>query len=162
MLEGPAEDLAHALKYEGWRELAQPMSRAMAHEFGGRPDLVIPVPTTARNEQRRGYNQAALLADGVAHELHCEQRVALRRNRSSPSQTTLTPEQRRRNVEGVFSLDPIYRQEVMGAEVLLVDDVLTTGATASEAAVTLAAAGARSVVLLAFARALPARHRSAA
>jgi predicted amidophosphoribosyltransferase len=79
----------------------------------------------------------------------------LRRERATVSQTTLAPSERRENVRGTFSLSSSASRLVPDADVLLVDDVLTTGATAAAAAVTLTRAGAASVTLVTFARALP-------
>ena len=168
MLGGPAADLVHGLKYEGWAELAGFMSRAMAEvaKGGGGPvavssfRVVVPVPTTERRIRLRGYNQAALLADGVAAELDLPVAHALRRRMGSGSQTALTPAQRRANVRDAFAGQPV--PEVRGGHVLLVDDVLTTGATAGEAARALSGLGAASVTLVTFARALADRMVRAA
>ncbi len=175
VLEPPATDLVHALKYEGWRELADFMGAVMArtavrHVDGvatgraddpptGRADdpptgawIVVPVPTTIARVRARGYNQAGLLADEVARRLDLPTHDALGRRRSPASQTTLSPRERRENVRGAFAPgDSVPR----GARVLLVDDVLTTGATAGEAARVLRGAGAGPVTLLTFGRALP-------
>jgi len=160
VLRPPADDLVHALKYEGWRELASTMGDAMAklarRELSrtGPPDLVVPVPTTAERLASRGYNQAALLAAPVAEALGLRLMPALERAGSRASQTSLTPSERRENVRGVFAPASGSEGSVRGARVLLVDDVLTTGATASEAAEALRAMGAGSVLLLTYARAL--------
>jgi ComF family protein len=163
VLAHPADDLVHALKYEGWPELASMMGREVA-----RLDLppgtldgstVVPVPTTARRHKMRGYNQAELLAESVAGSLHRPMCHALVRASEGRSQTALTPAERRENVRGVFAPATPSDPRVTDAHVLLVDDVLTTGATASEAASTLGGMGARSVTLLAFARALPGGPR---
>lgn len=158
-------DLVHGLKYEGWRELAEIMGRAMARTVraeqgagasrkGGGTNLVVPVPTTDRRIRERGYNQARLLADVVAHALDLALVEALRRGSAPSSQTTLSPRQRRENVRGAFRMLEGRGRSVDGRDVLLVDDVLTTGATAGEAARALVAAGATSVHLLTYARAL--------
>ena len=164
VLVAPASDLVHALKYEGWRELAGPMAIAMARVVPRAPAggdlasaraLVVPVPTTNRRLRERGYNQAGLLARGVAGALGLGVATALTRARASTSQTTLAPGERRENVRGAFAPSPSDARRVAGANVLLVDDVLTTGATAGEAALTLAGEGAATVTLVTFARALP-------
>jgi ComF family protein len=158
LLRPPATDLVHGLKYEGWRELAGTMGRAMARAMGTRLDvdglsLVVPVPTTPRRIRERGYNQARLLAEVVASCLGLPLGEALHRGSASSSQTTLSPRDRRENVRDAFrAVDG--PESLEGHDVLLVDDVLTTGATAGEAARTLASAGAASIHLLTFARAL--------
>jgi ComF family protein len=177
-LEPPADDLVHALKYEGWGELADLMGQAVARleppegaaglggtRVGGAAPgvrshaVVVPVPTTARRRRRRGYNQAELLAKRVASARGLPLVEALARTSEGVSQTALTPAARRENVRGVFSPVRGAAAPVAAAHVLLVDDVLTTGATAGEAASALAGAGAASVTLLAFARALPTGPR---
>jgi ComF family protein len=156
-LASPVEDLVHALKYEGWPELAGLMGAELAKVGLPREDRsssVVPVPTTTKRKRRRGYNQAELLAECFARHTGRSVRRALVRRSAGRSQTALTPAERRENVRGVFA--PSRSPEgVAGARVLLVDDVLTTGSTASEAATTLASMGATCVTLVAFARALP-------
>lgn len=166
-LERPADDLVHALKYEGWRELGCFMGGSMVrldlpdHASRGR-SVVVPIPTTGRRLVERGYNQARLLADHFAAGLRLPVLDALVRHATARSQTSLTPDQRRDNVRGAFGPAGPMPNAVSGAHVLLVDDVLTTGATAGEAATVLATMGASSVTLVAFARALPSRPKRAA
>jgi ComF family protein len=116
-------------------------------------DLILPVPLHWWRLFRRRYNQAALLAAALG-------RIAgkpvlpdlVRRRRATASQGHLGPAERRRNVAGAFALAPGRRGAVEGRRVLLVDDVLTTGATAEAVAEPLLEAGARAVDLLALAR----------
>ncbi len=155
----PADDLVHALKYEGWRELAVYMATSMAalvapEVFELRRALVVPVATTPQTLRHRGYNQAALLAQHLARARGWPLFEALQRVRTSASQTVLAPGQRRSNVRGAFGPAPGGSRRVAGRDVVLVDDVLTTGATASEAALTCGEMGAASVTVVAFARAL--------
>jgi predicted amidophosphoribosyltransferase len=101
VLESPATDLVHALKYEGWQELAGFMANAMSRlhgAAGGEGVVVVPVPTTASRLATRGYNQAALLARHVSETLGVPLRDALRRRAGGGSQTSLTPSERRENV----------------------------------------------------------------
>jgi ComF family protein len=157
VLAAPVEDLVHALKYEGWPELAESMGRELAKIRLPEQDassLVVPVPTTVRRRRRRGYNQAELLAERFAARTGRPLRRALTRRSEGRSQTALTPAERRENVRGVFAPSAL-EGDVAGARVLVVDDVLTTGATASEAASALVSMGASHVTLVAFARALP-------
>lgn len=159
VMRPPADDLVHALKYEGWPELAAMMGDALARlvnrdsVLGGRRALVVPVPTTAERLRSRGYNQAELLAKRLAEVRDLPMREALRRPEARPSQTSLTPAERLENVRGAFESTGAG-DVVRGAHVLLVDDVLTTGATASEAAVQLDLMGAQSVTVLTYGRAL--------
>jgi ComF family protein len=164
ILEHPAERLVHALKYEGWRELAPVMARRMlgleAPAGGNEPRVVVPVPTTARRRRQRGYNQAALLAAEYALRSGLECVEALERTAGGGSQVSLTPAERRSNVRGAFAAVSAEAGRIRGRHVTLIDDVLTTGATAGEAARALERAGAQGVSLFTFARALPDRRRS--
>jgi ComF family protein len=158
LLQPPADRLVHQLKYRGWRALAAPLARTMAavdwpvdaHE----PALIVPVPTTTRRIRERGYNQAELLAHEFAAATSRPLQPLLRRVAGSRTQTTLQPAARAANVAGAFVAD----RDVAGAHVLLVDDVLTTGATAAECARVLDRAGACCVRLITFARAFEIRE----
>ncbi|MBK9089030.1 MAG: ComF family protein [Holophagales bacterium] len=117
---------------------------------GSRPasGAVVPVPSTTRRNRDRGYDPGGLLAEEVARQLGRPLRALLSRVREAPPQSALPAAERRRNVHGAFRSSPSAR----GAHLLLVDDVMTTGATAFEAARTLRAAGAAHVDLLVLAR----------
>jgi ComF family protein len=115
-------------------------------------DLVIPIPLHWRRRLSRGYNQSAILAEHVARRLDrpCQE-TWLRRTRNTPQQTTQTEASRWDNVRGAFSAKP--RPGLKGRRVLLIDDVLTTGSTCSEAARALRLAGAARVVVAVLAHA---------
>jgi ComF family protein len=152
----PGEDLLHALKYEGWPGVVPVLAARMAARLGGGGgDVIVPVPTTRRRERRRGYNQAALLAGAVARLTGIQYVEALERAGASDSQIALPMAQRRANVEGAFQPGRAARLLPPTAHVILVDDVLTTGATVVAAARVLEGLGVASVTALAFARALP-------
>ncbi len=161
VLESPADALVHALKYGGWTSLAAPLGARMARLCPLPGRVVVAVPTTASRARRRGYNQAALLADAYARALGLPRVDALARAREGPSQVSLPPDQRRGNVEGAFVVPAGRAAELRGRAVALVDDVLTTGATAGAAALALERAGAQGVIVVTFARALPGRTRVA-
>lgn len=126
-------------------------SRDRLRELGG--DFVIPVPLHWRRRWARGYNQSAILADCLARNLGlpCRPRW-LRRIRFTPSQTEQSASTRRDNVRDAFRACP--HPALKGRTVLLVDDVVTTGSTASEAARALRNAGAGQVVVAALAHAV--------
>jgi ComF family protein len=152
---GVLRDALHALKFGGKRALARPLAALMLEQCGALlgPDVdaLVPVPLARGRERERGFNQAALLAGhlAAASGLAVESRW-LSRRRSTRPQTELTAGERRVNVARAFSPSP----RVAGTHVVLVDDILTTGATAAECARTLRAAGVRTVGVLAVARVL--------
>ncbi len=116
-------------------------------------DLIAPVPLHWLRLFSRRYNQAALLAHALGRDagLPVVADLLLRR-RHTPSQGRLSPAQRRRNVAGAFAVKPSRKPLLEGQRVLLVDDVLTTGATVSACARTLRRGGARAVDALVLAR----------
>jgi ComF family protein len=143
----------HAFKYAGKTALAAPLSELALRVCGGAlpmaPDVVVPVPLHRARERERGFNQSALLAARIARALgvRCRPRL-LWRARSTAPQTDLAAAERRANVRGAFAASP----GAAGRHILLVDDVLTTGATAAECARALRAAGAHTVGVLTVAR----------
>jgi len=150
--EGPLRDLVHLFKYRRVRSLEKPLGRmvALALPREEQVDLIIPVPMHWWRKWNRGFNQAELLARVVARRTGIPAARVLKRGRRTPAQAGLSLAQRRDNLTGAFRV-PV-RKRVEGRRVLLVDDVLTTGATASACAAALKRAGARSVVLLTLAR----------
>lgn len=165
VLAPPADRLVHALKYEGWAELANEMGADMARSLpappASAPCVVVPVPTTASRMRTRGYNQAELLARSVARSLDLPLVNGLVRTRGGPTQVALPPSLRRANVKGAFGVRHEEATRISGARVVLVDDVLTTGSTAGAAASELARAGASEVTLVVYARAMPFRRDAA-
>lgn len=158
-MDGPAAAAVRALKYGGYWRLARAMARRMAAtRLDSRTEAecaaVLPVPLAPARERERGYNQAALLAESVAQLRGWPyEAAALRRTRETDSQTVRDPAARAANVQGAFTASDRARA-LRGAHVVLVDDVLTTGATAIECARSLCRAGVRAVGVWAFARAL--------
>lgn len=139
------EGLAELLG-ECWAEHAAAQFRAL------RVDAIVPVPLHWLRRWRRGYNQSAALAYGLAMRLRTPLQTSwLRRVRNTPEQTRQTPAGRKANVRGAFRVR--RGASVQGRSILLVDDVMTTGATASEAARALDEAGAGRVAVAVLARA---------
>ena len=144
----PLQVLIHRLKYQGARsvgpELGARLGRLLERElpiaeFTG----IIPVPLHAARRRERGYNQARLVAEGVQSVVAIPilDDVLLRR-RSTPSQTGLTAAARHHNVAGAFNVGDHGKERLSGRAFLIVDDVLTTGATLEACARALKAAGA--------------------
>lgn len=157
--------LLSALKYDGWPAVADGIGERLAR-LGWPADVeleraaLVPVPLAAVKERARGFNQAERLADAVATRWGIPVwRDALRRTRATPSQTRLTPGERLANVHGAFSVDASCAERLRGRHVVLVDDVLTTGATLNACAHALFAAGTRTMSYLTFGRARTAADR---
>ncbi len=151
--EGVARRVVHALKFRGHDILATRCGQLMAAAARAASvhdglTAVVPVPSTTRRTRDRGYDPAALLADEVARRLRAHCRPLLSRVRETPPQSRVPAARRRENVRGAFAASPRARD----ARLLVVDDVMTTGATAFEAARALREAGAEAVSLLVLAR----------
>jgi len=156
LYDGPARDLVHRLKFNDRPELARGLGRMMAAagaELLAEADVIVPVPLHWTRAWKRRFNQATELARVVSRHSGLPLDVAsLRRTKRTPSQVGLTRAQRRDNVQGAFHVGDAERAAFVGRRVLLVDDVLTTGATMNAAARVLLRAGAVQVDVLTFAR----------
>jgi ComF family protein len=152
---GLARDALHALKYRGEQRLAAPLGTAAAARWreasvGG--DLLVHVPVHAARRATRGYDQAELLARAAAADLRLPSVPALRRDRATVPQYELGRDRRAANVAAAFGLDPAWSAVVAGRWMVLVDDVLTTGATLVACAQALLEGGAAAVSALTVAR----------
>jgi len=152
--DGTARELVHRLKYGDRPELAKTLGRMMAGagvELLAEADLVVPVPLHPWRLWSRRFNQAMALATVVARHggLRCDGFALVRRKRTR-SQVGLTRNERAANLQGAFHVPEAHR--LAGERVVLIDDVLTTGATANAASRALLRGGARHVDVLTFAR----------
>ncbi|MEJ7808981.1 MAG: hypothetical protein WKG32_01055 [Gemmatimonadaceae bacterium] len=156
---GAAADLVHALKYGRWTRVADGMAERMARlpwprDVAEERAAVIAVPIAPARARERGFNQSALLARVLADRWGvADWSDSIVRARATATQTRLTPEARRRNVSGAFRATLRTPAMLGGAHIVLVDDVVTTGATIGECAATLFDAGARIVSIVTFGRA---------
>jgi ComF family protein len=153
--EGGLRELIHMLKYQQVRPAANVLGRMLAEVIAGfQPSwgdaqiLVVPVPLFAGKFRQRGFNQAELIARAALkltarHDRFALQPQMLARIRETQSQIGLTRHQRRENLRGAFAVTEPGK--VSGREILLVDDVFTTGTTASECSRVLRKAGAARV-----------------
>ncbi len=152
--DGPARTLVHRLKYSDRAELARPMARWMARAGADvltDADRLTPVPLHALRLWRRRFNQAAALTAEISRQTGkpCDL-TAIQRVKATRSQVGLSRAQRAENVQGAFRV--VDGAAVRGLSVVLVDDVLTSGATANAASRALLRAGAKRVDVLVFAR----------
>jgi ComF family protein len=152
MYEGALRSLIHLFKYSGMRPLAGPLAQYLekAISVDEAFDAVVAVPLYWRKKWDRGFNQAELLARLVAKHRGIPLINALRRKRATDTQAGLASAGRRRNVAGAFVLRA--NQNLAGKKILLIDDVMTTGATAGACAAVLKRGGAKSISLLTLAR----------
>ena len=160
-------EMVHLLKYERMRTVAKPLGKLLARAIemleaeAGRELLVVAVPLFPAKERVRGYNQAVLMSDEALVELKKSRpewkliaaHGVIRRVKDTKSQFGLTPKGRRRNLQGAFAVKD--RAALAGREVLLVDDIYTTGATARACAQVLRRAGASKVWVATASRAQP-------
>jgi ComF family protein len=151
------------LKFHGGEYLGRRLGALLARAWESLPEsdsaIVAPVPLHSSRRRERGFNQAELLARGLVRSLRKEERGlrlvagSLRRIRATVPQVGLSVRARRENVSGVFSV--CRPEDVRNRTVVVVDDVMTTGATLSACAATLKRAGASRVLALSLARATP-------
>lgn len=168
--EGGLRELIHLLKYDQVRPAAAVLGRMLAEAIGNLqlgfshgPIVVIPVPLYVKKARQRGFNQSELIArsalkllSGDAFELNAG---VLQRCRETRSQIGLSRHQRRENMRGAFIV--AKPEEIAQREILLVDDVMTTGTTVSECARVLRRAGASKVYVATVARTLKVESQNA-
>jgi len=140
------ERAMYAIKYRGRTKLARAMGEmlgAFLSDEDFKCDAVVPVPIHSARRRERGYNQAECIANGVSSSLGVPIANVMQRTRYTGTQTSLSEHQRLSNVAHAFVVDP--KASIQGARLLVVDDVLTTGATLNACAYALLDAGARRV-----------------
>jgi len=156
---GSSRTLILALKHGDRPDIAKAMGRWMVHaaaDLVAESDVLVPIPLHWRRFLTRRYNQSAELSRVMAHKAGIPHGPdLLRRMKPTPMQRSRSAWSRARNVEGVFAVPPHMAHVVRGKNILLVDDVMTTGATLSAASQALRDAGANQVSVVVFARVQP-------
>ena len=156
---GTGKAIVHALKYEGWTRVGSDMAARMSHvsfptDVLEERSSIIPIPLSASRLRERGFNQTEVIGKSLAELWGIPLSTdVLERRYSTRSQTELTPGERLGNVAGAFSIPANARSFLSGAHPVLLDDVVTTGATLRAAASALFAAGARTISYMTFGRA---------
>lgn len=153
--KGVVRDALHAIKYGGEQRLAAPLGSAVARRWsrvGVGAEVVVHVPVHDDRRRQRGYDQAERIAGAAALDLRLSHVHALERRRATIAQFDLDRRHRRTNVRGAFAVRPAMARAVRGRWVLLIDDVLTTGATLAACGEALMAAGAAAVSAITVAR----------
>jgi ComF family protein len=141
-----------AVKYQHMRPLGFYLGQLLAKEMAERlpcQPVFVPVPLHRKKQFQRGYNQAELIASGLQADYGGQLSLALKRKRHTQTQTRLSRQQRQRNVEGAFGLASNGPER--SAHIVIVDDVITTGATLASAAKTLRDNGYRKIIAIAVA-----------
>ena len=150
--ESPIQSIIHNFKYGSMPTLARSFGRSMKDLQPSNIDIVVPVPLHRTRMAERGYNQAEALAIGLAQNDRRRIVAALKRTRPTPSQTHLTIPERIENVRGAFALTSDAKK-LRDKNILIVDDVMTTGSTLAAVAETLLSAHPKSVSTLTLAAA---------
>lgn len=150
----PWDGLITNFKFHDALDLANALvERMLAARNGQAPTLLLPIPLSEARLRERGYNQAWELTRRLGAALNCPtDATLLLRVKDTPHQLAFPPAQRAGNVRAAFAVEPRRRGELQGRSVTLVDDVMTTGATAAEAARTLLQAGASEIAVWVVAR----------
>lgn len=154
--DGPARLIVHRLKYYDRLEIARPVGRWMARagaDLLAEADVLVPVPMHRLRLVKRRHNQAAVLARAVSRETGVPAAMrALERVKPTPPQVGLSKAQRASNMQGAFRVSEQGKLQILDKRIVLIDDVMTSGATANAAARALLRGGARRVDALTFAR----------
>lgn len=147
---GSFQHIAHALKYQNYESLGVELGRrlgAVMRDWQVGVDVVIPIPLHKAKLRERGFNQAEAIARGISSVINVPLRAdVIRRLRHTKTQTRLNLEERRQNMEKAFSITPGASEVLRNKICLLVDDVITTGATITSCAHELLNAGAQKVI----------------
>lgn len=150
--EGVLKESIHLLKFKGIKRLSSPLCRLLSDISVPETDGIIPVPMHPKRLKQRGFNQTAVIGHRLSKKIKAPLMPdVLIKVKDTPPQTDITGKERLKNVRNAFAAE----KKINGLNLLLVDDVITTGATVRECSQTLLEAGAKSVVVIAIARSMP-------
>jgi ComF family protein len=148
--ESPLQSVIHAMKYDNMMKLGSHLGQSLSYLVPKEVNLIVPVPLHRTRLAERGYNQAEVIAKAIAVHSNTTVVQAMKRVRPTPSQTHLSLPKRIENVRGAFALTR-HASEMKGKHILIVDDVMTTGATLASVAETLMESRPKSISTLALA-----------
>jgi ComF family protein len=150
--EGVLKEVIHLLKFNGVKRLSKPLSLMLSDLPIPKTDGIIPVPLHHKRLHQREFNQTATISRHLSENLKIPLMLnVLKKTKETPPQTDVTGKERLKNIKNVFTAS----EEIKGLDLLVIDDVITTGATVRECAKTLIKAGAKSVTVAALARSMP-------
>ncbi|MDI6728067.1 MAG: ComF family protein [Thermodesulfovibrionales bacterium] len=153
--DGALKEAIHLLKFNGVKRLSKPLSLLLSELPIPEADGIIPVPLHHKRLHQREFNQTASMSRHLSKNLKIPLMLnVLRKTKETLPQTDVTGKERLKNVKNAFKVSSI----VEGLNLLLVDDVITTGATVRECAKALIKAGAKSVTVVALARSMPKQN----
>lgn len=153
LYDGTLRKAIHHLKFHGIKRFSKPLSSLLLELPLPHVDVIIPVPLHLKRLRQREFNQTALIGKHLSKKLHIPMLTdCLIKVRETAAQTSLKRDERLKNVKNAFSV----LKNLDGKDVLLLDDVITSGATVRECSKELARAGARDVIVLALAHSTPA------
>ena len=155
--ENRLRDAVHAFKFEGRKDVGKylvSLVREKAAPLSDVADVIIPVPVTEKRLKERGFNQSFIISEEISSLINRPVlHNVLRKTRETADQFTLSKDERRKNIRGVFAVTDRKRMEIAGKRILLVDDLFTTGYTVREASRALLKGKAGRVTVFALARA---------
>ncbi|HAK88266.1 MAG TPA: ComF family protein [Nitrospiraceae bacterium] len=153
--EGALKEAIHLLKFNGVKRLSKPLGLLLSELPLPEVDGIVPVPMHHKGLKQREFNQTAAIAARLSKKLRVPlMQNALKKTKETLPQTDVGGEERLKNLKNAFSVSG----KISGMDLLLIDDVITTGATVRECAKTLIKSGAKSVAVVALARSMPKQN----
>ena len=151
------QTMLHGLKYEKMKSIGTMFGKEIGEyisQMSEKFDYIVPVPLHRAKQRERTYNQSSYICTGMQEVLDIEVLDCLKRNRFTMSQTKLDKQQRKENIQGAFKINDSYKDKIKGKNLIIADDVITTGATILECAQILKSAGCGKIIICSIAYAL--------